>query len=102
MIVKIDANTMTLFLEGRIDTNNAADIEKELFSAAECKGSTINNIVIDAAALEYISSAGLRVLSKLRKSLNNSLPVINVSGDLYEIFDTTGFTKLLDVKKASA
>ena len=95
-----DANTITLFLEGRIDTNNAGDVEKELFSAIECKSSTIENIVIDAADLEYISSAGLRVLMKLRKSLNKTFPVINVSREVYEIFDTTGFTELLDVKKA--
>ena len=91
---------MTLFLEGRIDTNNAADVEKELFSAVDSRGSTIESIVIDAADLEYISSAGLRVLMKLRKSIGKPLPVINVSRDVYEIFETTGFTELLDVKKA--
>ena len=100
MRVDTKENTMTLFLEGRIDTNNAADTENELLSAVNSKGSTIDRIVIDAAALEYISSAGLRVLMKLRKTIGTPLPVINVSRDVYEIFDTTGFTELLDVKKA--
>ena len=100
MQVDTKENTMTLYLEGRIDTNNAADIERELFSAVDSKGSNISSIVIDAAALEYISSAGLRVLMKLRKSIGAPLPVINVSRDVYEIFETTGFTELLDVKKA--
>ncbi|MBQ9384721.1 MAG: anti-sigma factor antagonist, partial [Ruminiclostridium sp.] len=91
-------NTLTVFLEGRIDTNNAAQAESELFAAAE--GANGADIVIDAEKLEYISSAGLRVLMKLRKSINKPLPVINVSRDVYDIFETTGFTELLDVKKA--
>ena len=101
MIVKSDTSTMTLFLESRIDSGNAADIESELFSAVNSKGSTISSIVIDASALEYISSAGLHVLMKLRKSLNGILPVINVPVDIYELFDNIGFTEILDVKKAS-
>ena len=90
-------NTLTVFLEGRIDTNNAAQTEKEIFGAVEGK---TGDITIDAAKLEYISSAGLRVLMKLRKSIDKPLPVINVSRDVYDIFETTGFTELLDVKKA--
>ena len=88
---------LTVSLEGRIDTNNAAQTEREIFGAVE--GRT-GEIIIDAAKLEYISSAGLRVLMKLRKSINKPLPVINVSRDVYDIFDTTGFTELLDVRKA--
>ena len=89
--------TLSIFLEDRIDTNNAAQTEAEIFAAV---GDNPENIVIDAEDLEYISSAGLRVLMKLRKSINKPLPVINVSRDVYEILETTGFTELLDVKKA--
>ena len=88
---------MIIALEGRIDTNNAPQTEKEIFGAVEGKA---GDIIIDAAKLEYISSAGLRVLMKLRKSINKELPVINVSRDVYDIFETTGFTELLDVRKA--
>ena len=87
----------TFYLEGRIDTNNAPQVEKEIFDAIEGKTS---DIVIDAEKLEYISSAGLRVLMKLRKSIDKQLPVINVSRDVYDIFETTGFIELFDVKKA--
>ena len=90
-------NTLTIFLEGRIDTGNAAQTEKEIFDAV---GGRTDDIIIDAEKLEYISSAGLRVLMKLRKSINKPLPVINVSRDVYDIFETTGFTELLDVRKA--
>ena len=88
---------MTICLEGRIDTNNAAQVEKEIFDAVAGKN---GDITIDAEKLEYISSAGLRVLMKLRKSVNKPLSVINVFRDVYDIFETTGFTELLDVKKA--
>lgn len=80
----------TFYLEGRIDTNNAPQVEKEIFDAIEGKTS---DIVIDAEKLEYISSAGLRVLMKLRKSIDKQLPVINVSRDVYDIFETTGFVR---------
>ena len=89
---------MILALEGRIDTNNAAQTENEIFAAVE--GANGAEPVIDAQKLEYISSAGLRVLMKLRKALGKPLSVINVSRDVYDIFETTGFTELLDVKKA--
>ena len=96
MKTSFENNTLTIFLEGRIDTSNAAQTEKEIFDAAGDR----TDIVIDAAALEYISSAGLRVLMKLRKSINKPLPIRNVSRDVYDIFETTGFTELFDVKKA--
>lgn len=55
---------------------------------------------MDASELAYISSAGLRVLMKLRKQLGKALPVMNVSPEVYDIFDMTGFTELLEVHKA--
>ena len=95
-----DSNTLTLFLDGRVDTNNAAKIEEEVFEAVNGNIENVQKIVIDAEALEYTSSAGLRVLMKLRKSISKPLSVINVSRDVYDIFETTGFTELLDVRKA--
>ncbi len=97
MKISHENNTLILHLEGRIDTNNAAQTEQDIFSAIK---DTASYITVDAAALEYISSAGLRVLMKLRKSIGRPLPVINVSRDIYEILETTGFTELLDVTKA--
>ncbi len=91
-------NKLTLYPEGRIDTNNANQIEQEALAAVEENAGA--DLVIDAEKLEYISSAGLRVLMKLRKQTGEKVPVINVSPEVYEIFETTGFTDLLDVKKA--
>ena len=88
---------LTLVLEGRIDSNNAADFEKQIMEEVDKVPQA--DIVMDAEKLEYISSAGLRVLMKLRKKANKVLPVINVSPEIYDIFEVTGFSELLDVKK---
>lgn len=97
MRTKIDNNILTIFLEGRIDTNNAPTVEAELF--AHLNQNPGAKLALDASALEYISSAGLRVLMKLRKQTGTALPMENVSPEVYEIFETTGFTELLDVRK---
>ena len=87
----------TLFLSGRIDSNNAPEVEKSLLASAEEKPDA--EIVLDAENLKYISSAGLRVLMKLRKRANKAVPIVNVSQDVYNIMEVTGFTELFDVKK---
>ena len=98
MNFKENNGKLIIALEGRIDSNNAADVEKEMLGIVNShKGMTP---VIDAENLEYISSAGLRVLMKVMKLFDETLEVQNVSREVYEIFDVTGFTELLDVKKA--
>ena len=96
MRTQIENNILTIFLEGRIDTNNAPAVEAELL--AQVGQNPGADVKLDAEKLEYISSAGLRVLMKLRKQ--QPLTVENVSREVYDIFETTGFTELLDVKKA--
>ncbi len=88
---------LVISLEGRIDTNNASETEKSLFEAVE--GHSEEEVVMDASGLEYISSAGLRALMKLRKSYGKAITITEVSPEVYEIFDTTGFVELFDVKK---
>jgi len=90
-------NELWMHLDGRIDSTNAPKLEEE--STAATKDSNDLSIVIDAAKLEYISSAGLRVLLHLRKQ-NPTLKVINVSPEVYEIFDMTGFNQMMTVEKA--
>lgn len=94
---KLENQTLTIFLEGRIDTNNAAEVEKELLDKAA--SASADNYILDADELVYISSAGLRVLMKLRKVTKKPLTILNVSPEVYDILDVTGFTELLDVKK---
>lgn len=82
-------------LQGSVDSSNAPQFEEELLSAISGE-----NLTIDAEELTYISSAGLRVLLKAKKKLNADLEMINVSPEVFEILDMTGFTQILKVKKA--
>lgn len=99
MKVTIEDNVMTIFLKGRIDTNNALQTENELFSAVESAPEAVDQFILDSSELEYISSAGLRVLMKMRKNFGENIRVIGVSPEVYDIFDVTGFTEILKVEK---
>ena len=88
---------MTIKLNGRIDSNNAAAVEQSILKQMEQGDDP--SLVLDAAELEYISSAGLRVLLRIRKT-KPSMRVINVSSEVYEILDMTGFTEMMTVEKA--
>ena len=71
MKTAIENNALTIWLEGRIDSNNAAAIEQEIGAAVKEAPGT--EIVLDAGKLEYISSAGLRVLMRLRRQAGKAL-----------------------------
>ncbi|WKY46222.1 phosphotransferase [Eubacteriaceae bacterium ES2] len=88
------AENGNLVITGRIDSTNALQFEQEIVD--QCEGTQA--IVLDALKLDYISSAGLRVLMKLKKA-EKDISVINVSPEIYDILDMTGFTEILNVKK---
>ena len=88
---------MTIQLSGRIDSGNAASVEKDLL--AQLDGQDNTPLVLDASALEFISSAGLRVILHIRKSYPD-IKITNVNPDVYEVFDMTGFTEMMTVEKA--
>lgn len=92
-----EKNMTTVRLEGRIDSGNAAQVEEAIL--AQLAGKTSDTVTLDAEALEYISSAGLRVILRLKKTYSD-LQVINASPEVYEIFEMTGFTEMMTVKKA--
>lgn len=82
-------------VQGSVDSSNAPVFEKELIAAISG-----DQLTVDAEELAYISSAGLRVLLKAKKALSADLTMINVSPEVYDILDMTGFTQILTVKKA--
>ncbi len=86
--------TVTASVAGRIDSTNAAEFEKEIMAEA-----TEHGLVLDMEGLKYISSAGLRVILKLRKRYPD-LTILNASTEVYEIFDMTGFTDMMNIKRA--
>ncbi len=93
---KYENEVLTVFLEGKIDSNNAGALESELMDVIAQSGA--KEVVIDADQLNYVSSAGLRVFLKARKKLGK-LQVVNVSNEVYDIFEVTGFIDLLEVHK---
>jgi len=97
MKITWDNDIITVPLEERIDSGNSADVENEIRRALD--GKTASAVVLDASALDYISSAGLRIILRLRKE-HPTLKVINVSSEVYEVFEMTGFTEMMDVEKA--
>ena len=94
--VKQEDGTLTLALTGRIDSGNAAEAERQI---TEATAGFSGALVVDIAALEYISSAGLRVILRLKKAYPQ-MKIINASSEVYEIFDMTGFTEMMDISKA--
>ena len=87
---------LTIFFKGHIDSSNSADVEKEVM---EAKNDYKGKIVIDCQALDYISSAGLRIILRLKKE-NPELSLINVKSEVYEVFEMTGFTEMMEITKA--
>ena len=94
---RIEDNVLYLELNGRIDSSNAEQAE-ELIKAIKEAHPDLQS-VLDAEHLEYLSSAGLRVVLRMRKDTAD-LKIINVSTEVYEILDMTGFTDMITVEKA--
>ena len=86
----------TIYLKGRIDSSNSVQIEKDINEQLE---GFEGELILDAAELEYISSAGLRVILRLKKSYPDA-KVIGCNPEVYEIFDMTGFTEMMSISKA--
>ena len=96
LTAKQEDRKLILALNGRIDSTNAVLAEAKIRAAA---GGFSGELVLDAEKLSYISSAGLRVILRLKKS-NPDTKIINVSSEVYEIFDMTGFTEMMEISKA--
>ena len=84
-------------LAGHIDSTNAGAVEEELNNIRAQEKP--ESIIVDCEDLEYLSSAGLRIILRLRKSISE-LSLVNVSPDVYEVFEMTGFTEMVDIQKA--
>lgn len=93
---ELNGTTLTVILEGRLDTTTAPNLEKELKSSLD----DVTELIMDFEKLEYISSAGLRVLLSAQKTMNNQgeMKVIRVSETIMEIFEVTGFADILTIE----
>ena len=92
----IDGKELTFSLEGRLDTTTSPDLENEVKENIE----GVESLILDIEGLEYISSAGLRVLLMAQKIMNDqgSMVVKNASEEVKEIFDITGFCDILTLE----
>ena len=97
MRTELTENTLTLYPEGHVDSKNAGDFERDVMTAVDAAPGA--SVVVDVDKLEYVSSAGLRVFMKVMRRAKGKLAVINASPEVYEIFEVTGFSALMDVKK---
>ncbi len=87
---------LNVALEGRLDTTTAPQLEEELKGALE----GVTELVMDFEKLDYISSAGLRVLLATQKVMNRqgSMTIRHVSDVIHEIFEVTGFVDILSIE----
>lgn len=92
----INGNSLTIELEGRLDTTTAPQLESELHASL----GGVSELVFDFKSLDYISSAGLRVLLAAQKIMNKqgSMVVRNSGEDIREIFEVTGFSDILTIE----
>ena len=93
----IEGASGTLLIEGRLDTTTAPALESKIKSM---EGS-IQNLILDFTSLEYVSSAGLRVLLGAQKYLNSikgSMVIRNVNKDIMEVLELTGFVDILTIE----
>lgn len=93
---KIENGNVTLTITGRLDTTTAPELEKTLDNILE----GTKELVFDMKGLEYISSAGLRVILKAQKAMNaqGSMKLTGVNDGIMEVFDITGFLDILTIE----
>ena len=93
---KINNDAITLVVSGRLDTQTAPELENELDSIL----SGLKELIFDMTNLEYVSSAGLRVILKAQKAMNaqGSMKLVGVNDSIMEVFDITGFLDILTIE----
>jgi len=95
IIKTVNGTELTLALEGRLDTVTAPELEKELKESLD----GAESLILDFSKLDYISSAGLRVLLSAHKMMvgKGGMKITNVNEIVAEVFEVTGFADILDI-----
>lgn len=91
-----EGKKLNLAVIGRLDTTTAPELEQELKESLE----GVKELILDLAGLEYISSAGLRVLLAAQRRMNKqgSMKLVNVNELVMEVFEVTGFSTILTIE----
>ena len=96
VITKVNGSNLEVAVEGSLDTMTAPEFEEKMNGSLD----GIKDILFDFAKLDYISSAGLRILITLQKKMNKlgSMKIINANEIVMEIFEVTGFVEILNIE----
>ena len=97
MRFELNDKTLTLFFEGELNSYNADNIEKDIENTLA--NQKFETLILDFARISYISSAGLRIILKLKQKYND-VSVVETSLEVYDVFNMTGFSNIMTVKKA--
>lgn len=92
----IKNDVLTIFLKGRVNSSNSDETEQGI--DALLNGNSFKSIVFDLGELDYISSAGLRILLRIKQQYEDT-KLINVTDTIYEILDMVGFTGFLTIER---
>lgn len=94
--LKKEDKKLTIKLGGKLDTNTSPELDSKM---SELEG--MEEVIIDMKDLDYISSAGLRVLLSMQKVMNKQgkMTIINVCENVMDIFEVTGFSDILDIEE---
>ena len=92
----LNGESAKIVVAGRLDTQTAPELEKEV----DVITANLKELLFDMAVLEYVSSAGLRVILKAQKIMNTkgSMKLTNVNDSIMEVFDITGFLDILTIE----
>lgn len=94
---KKENDVLTVFIDGRLDTNTAPELENFIENSLE----NISELTFDLTDMSYTSSAGLRVFLKAQKQMNKQgkMKLINVQDEVYDVLEVTGFTEILTIER---
>lgn len=92
----IEKEVLTIYLVGQLNSSNAEDVEKEIDNILDKGG--FKSIKLDFTDLEYISSAGLRIILRIKQGYEDT-SIINVNSEVYSIFKMVNFISVIDISK---
>lgn len=96
MLHELKNDKLVIYLEGELNSSNSEEVEREIDGYLTSGG--FSGIVLDFDQLRYISSAGLRIVARLKQNYDD-LTLINVSNDVFDIFEMVGFNDMMEIKR---
>ena len=96
MNFKLENDTLTIYLQGRLNSYNSEEVEKEIYSIID--GQTFTHLALDFKDLQYISSAGIRIIMALKQRFND-IVLKRVSSDINDIFTMVGLQSIITIER---